>query len=152
MLATFYSGRKVSCFTINVIRGLILHREMEMFAGVAASSMPTVHQFFVRRNFSLTSWGSSLKSRLTHLLDSSAREKISYNDPSFTGWGRSDTHTSGDSERFKMRDLESDGCKHTTTKAPRAENSQIHLTQDISITQEPLDDASFKRAETSRYR
>lgn len=62
MSATFFSGRKTSCPPTNSVRKLMLHREIEMFAGVAASSMPTVNQFFTHQNSPLTSWRSSLKS------------------------------------------------------------------------------------------
>lgn len=97
-----------------------------MFAGVAACSMPTVHQFFTRQNFSLITWTSSLKASLTHLLSGYSREKLPDHNPSFTEWGGSNTHTSVvKAERFRMKSLE---------PGARVGDSQIHLTQDISIT------------------
>ncbi len=113
-----------------------------MFAGVAASSMPTVYQFFTRQNTLLMSWTSSLSSSLTHLLRSSAREKLPDHNPSVTEWGRSNTHTSEDRERFRMKSLNPGGSERKAAKAPRAGDSQIRLTQEISIIQERLRDVS----------
>jgi len=138
--------------TISSVKELMVHRQIEMFAGVAASSMPTVNRFFTRQNFSLTSLKSSLKSSLTYLLSSSIREKLPDYNPSFTDWGGSNTHTSEDREGCRMQDLESDGCDRKAAKAPRVGDSQIHLTQDISVTQEQLDDASFRPVVTARHR
>lgn len=120
-----------------------------MFAGVAASSMPTVSQFFTRQSLSLT----SLKSTLTHLLSSSsARMKLPENSPSFTDWGGSNTHTSEDREGCRMKHLGPDGCARKAAKAPRVGESLIYLTHDISITQEQLDDASFRPVVTDHHR
>lgn len=115
-----------------------------MFAGVAASSMPTVHQFFTHQNISLMSWTSSLKSSLRHLLSSSAQERLPDYNPSVTEWGGSNTHTSEDRERFRMKSLNQDGSERKAAKAPKAGDSQICLTQNISITQEKLRDASSR--------
>ena len=104
-----------------------------MFAGVTASSMPTVKQFCTRQNFSLTSWTSSLKIRFTRLRSSPATVKLPDHDPSFPDWGGSDRGIRGDDERFRMRDLESDGCERKAAKASRVEAPRIHLTQDISV-------------------
>lgn len=116
-----------------------------MFTGVAVSSMPTVKQFFSRQDFVFMSWGSSLKSSLSHLLSSSTREKISDDNHSFTAWSGSKTQTSIDGGKFRMKDLESNGGQHKVGKYPRREESQIHLTHDISVTQDRLDDAPKKR-------
>lgn len=115
-----------------------------MFAGVAASSMPTVHQLFTRQNISLMSWTSSLKSSLTHLLSSSTRERLPDYNPSVTEWGGSNTHSSEDRERFRMKSLNQDGSERKEAKAPKAGDSQICLTQNISITQEKLRNASSR--------
>ena len=56
-------------------------------------------------------------------------------------------HTSEDRERFRMKSLNPDGSKRKVAKAPRAGDSQIRLTQDISITQEKLRDAPSFPAE-----
>ena len=111
----------------------MLIRQVEMFAGVIASSMPTVKQFFSRQIFSLTSLNFS---SIRHLRSRSARVKLSDDDPSFTGWGGSNTHTSEGREGFRMKGLESDGYKQKVEKAPRVRDSKIYLTRDISDTQE----------------
>lgn len=104
-----------------------------MFAGVAASSMPTVKLFFGRQNFSLSSCGSFLKAGLTRLL------------------GRSVTIPLDNREGHKMEDLESDGCERKAAKTSPVEDTQIHLTQDSSFTEEELDDAAFGLLVTGRY-
>ena len=104
-----------------------------MFAGVAASSMPTVKQFFSRQNFSLSSCWSSLKTGRTRLL------------------GRSITRPLDNREGHKMKDLESDGCERKAVKASPEEDMQIPLTQDTSYTEEELDDAAFRSLVTGRY-
>ena len=104
-----------------------------MFAGVAASSMPTVRLFFSRQNFSLSSCGSFLKTGLTRLP------------------GRSIIRPLDNREGHKMKDLESDGCEPKAVKASPVEYTQIHLTQDSSVTQEELDDAAFRLLVTGRY-
>ena len=53
-------------------------------------------------------------------------------------------HTSEDRERFRMKSLNLDSSERTVAKTPRAEGSQIRLTQNISITQEELRDASSR--------
>ncbi|MCJ1379010.1 hypothetical protein MMC17_002109 [Xylographa soralifera] len=131
---------------------VLLWAQIEMFAGVAASSMPTVNQFFTRQNFPLRSWRSSLKSSLTRLLSSFARVKSLNRNSSFTDWGRSNTHISKDPEGFRMKDLKSNGYEHKAAKAPRMGDSQIHLTEDIPITQEQLNDISFGPVVTGRHR
>lgn len=108
-----------------------MHRQIEMFAGVTASSMPTVKQFFTRQDFSLMSWTSSVKSSLTHLLSSSAREKRDDDNPNSTNWGGSKKHPVEDHEAFRMK---SGSCERKTVKAHRTGDSQIYLTTDISVT------------------
>ena len=119
-----------------------MQRQIEMFAGVAASSMPTVHQFFASQNMLLTSWTSSLKSSLTHLLRNSAREKLPDHNPSVTEWGSSNLYNSEDHERLRMKSLHPDGSERKPAKPTRTGDSQIRLTQDISITEAHLPDAS----------
>ncbi|KAL9126710.1 MAG: hypothetical protein Q9175_007876, partial [Cornicularia normoerica] len=102
---------------------VLLWAQIEMFAGVAASSMPTVKQFFCRQNLSLTSWRSSVKFRLSHLLSSSVRVKLTDENPSFTDWGGIDTHAPEDHEGLRMEDLESDGYERKAAKARRARDS-----------------------------
>lgn len=122
---TFCSGRKTSWSLTHIVIELMLGRQIEIFAGVAASSMPTVKQFFNRQNFSLKSWGLSIKSSLPYLRSSSARVP-----------GGSNTHAAQDHGGLRMKDLESDGYEHIGAKARRAGDSQIRLTQDISVTRE----------------
>ena len=119
-------------------------RQIEMFAGVAASSMPTVKQFFSRQKFSLASWKSALKSSLTHLISNSARVKIPDHNPSFRGWDAGNMHTSTNRAGFRMRDLESGGGERKATRVPGEGGSQILLTQDISSIQEQLNGASLE--------
>ena len=126
------------------VRELIIQRQIEMFAGVAASSMPTVRQFFASQNISLPSWTSRMKSSLTYLLRSSAREKLPDHNPGVTEWGRNNLHTSDDHERFRMKNLNPDGSERKPAKPTRAGDSQIRLTQYISVTQDNLPTASFR--------
>ena len=127
------SGRKTTSPVSRSARELSLHREIEMFAGVAASSMPTVKLFFSRQNFSLRSCRSCLKTGLTRLL------------------GRSITRPLDNREGHRMKDLESAGWEHKAAKASPVEDMQIHLTQDSSYTQEELDDAAFRLLVTGQY-
>ncbi len=80
------------------------------------------------------SWTSSLKSSLTHLPGSSAREKLDDDNPNSTNWGGSKKHPVEDHEAFRMRDLKSGSCERKTVKAHRTGDSQIHLTTHISVT------------------
>lgn len=107
----------------------MLYRQIEMFAGVAACSMPTVKLFFTRQDFSLGSWRSSLKSSVTHLVGSFARVKLP--DYNLMGWGGSNTHTFDNRRGSRMTDLESDGCERKAARTPPVGDSQIHLT-DVS--------------------
>ena len=61
-------------------------------------------------------------------------------------------YTSEDREGCRMKHLEPDGCERKAAKAIRSGDSQINLTQDVSITQEQLNEASFRLAITSRHR
>ena len=70
--------------------------------------------------------------------------KFSNDKHNLKNWANSDLHNSQDRKEIRNRDLETDGCQRQLVGASRLENSQIHLTQDISITQEPLTDASFR--------
>ncbi|CAD6566657.1 MAG: hypothetical protein ASARMPREDX12_008782 [Alectoria sarmentosa] len=126
-----------------------LWAQVEMFAGVIASSMPTVKQFFSRQIFSLTSLNFS---SIGHLRSRSARVKLSDDDPSFTGWGGSNTHTSEGREGFRMKGLESDGYKQKVEKAPRVRDSKIYLTRDISNARESLDNAPSRPVVIGRHR
>lgn len=109
-----------------------------MFAGVSASSMPAVKQFFRRQNFSPRSWKWALKSNST---SRSAREKITERSPRFMELG-GDTHAAKASAESWAKDLESGGGERGWVKASRPEGSQILLTRDISVIQEQLSDAS----------
>ena len=122
-----------------------------MFAGVAASSMPTVNQFLTRQNLTLMSWTSSLKSSITHLLSSSKLVKLSDNDSNITAWGRGNTHNSETHGAFTMKDLKSNDDVRKAAKISRMEDSQIRLTHDISVTEHSLDEASFKPVLPGRY-
>ena len=136
----------------HLIELLMLQRQIEMFAGVAASSMPTVNQFFTHQSFPLKSWRSSLRSSLTHLLSSSARVKLPGRNSSFTDWDQSNTHTSKYREGFKLEDLKSDGYEGKAAKDPRMGDSEIHLTEDRSTTHEQLNGTSLGPVVTSLHR
>lgn len=115
----------------------MLHRQIEMFAGVAACSMPTIAQFFSSKNISLTDWGVSLRSSLKNLLNNSTPEKVPDNNASYKyrniDWGRSKAQASAGREGDRM----------AVAKGGRKEDSQIHLTQEVSVvTQEQLGDPS----------
>ena len=120
MLVTLRSGRKTTSPFSSSVRELSLHREIKMFAGVAASSMPTVRLFFSHQNYSLSSCGSSLKTDFTRLL------------------GRSATRLLNNREGHKMKDLESNDCERKAAKV-----SPAGITDSFS-TQEELDDAAFR--------
>jgi hypothetical protein len=135
----FCAGRKTSCPPPSSVRKLMLHRQIEMFAGVAASSMPNVNQFFTRQNISFMSWTLSLRSGLSNLLSTFTREKLPDYKASYTDWNGSNKHTSESRERFRMKDMDSHGSGRNMAKAPKVRDSQIHLTQDISITRERMD-------------
>ena len=122
-----------------------------MFTGVAVSSMPTVKQFFSRQDFSIIASGSSLKSSLSHLLSSPARGKFPNDGHSFTAWGTRNSEPFKHHEELRMRDLEPIYGQHKVGKVPREEVSQIHLTQDISVTRESLEEVSSKPAASSRH-
>jgi len=140
---------------ILVVPELMMHRQIEMFAGVAASSMPAVNQFITRRNFSLMSFGSSIKSTFSNLLSSSNREMLpDYNNsnPGYSTWrgtkpqsshagATHTTHTAVTRDRYEMRELKSEGGERKGAKILRRD-SQTHLTQEITIIREPLDDGS----------
>ena len=127
MLVTLRSGRKTTSPFSSSIRELSLHREIEMFAGVAASSMPTVRLFFSHQNYSLSSYGSSLKTGFMRLL------------------GRSVTRFLNNREGRKMKDLESNGRERKAAKVSPAGDT------DSSFTQEELDDAAFRLLVTGHY-
>ncbi|KAL6714315.1 hypothetical protein ACLMJK_007738 [Lecanora helva] len=131
---------------------VLIWTQIEMFTGVAVSSMPTVNQFFSRQDFSPLSWRLSLKSSLTRLLTNSTREKIPEGDYNSTTKGGSKTHTAGNNEGYNMRDLESNGDRNGFGMVARSDDSQIHLTHDISITQEQLDDSMYKPVISSQHR
>ncbi|MCJ1400967.1 hypothetical protein MMC11_004178 [Xylographa trunciseda] len=130
---------------------VLLWAQIEMFAGVAASSMPTVNQFFTSQNSLITSWRSSLKHSFTHLLTGSTREKLPDHNSNFTDWGEGSTRISKGSEGMRMKDLKSNGYERNAVEAPRMGSSQIRLTQDISVTQEQLDDTLFRPAAAGRH-
>ncbi|MCJ1464972.1 hypothetical protein MMC07_003587 [Pseudocyphellaria aurata] len=69
--------------------------QIEMFAGVAVSSMPTVNQFLAHHNSSINSLRTSFRNSLTNLLRRSSRENISDENPGF-----------GDLERGKRSSFE----------------------------------------------
>ena len=126
-----------------ISRLLMLYRQMEMFAGVAASSMTTVHQFFCRKKFSFASW-KSLKSIFTHLRSSSSQLKLSGNNSSSADWHGSNRRPSEDHQRLKTQDLESAAYEYNETKSPRVDSGHIVLTQDYSVTREQLHGTLFK--------
>lgn len=118
-----------------------------MFAGIAASSMPTVHQFFTRQNFSLGSRWSSLKSSLLHSQSNAAQNKLSSHHPSFMELGGGSIQSSEGCKQSKRKDVEHDARGR---KAKTASSTQIHLTLDISVTEERQNDASPRPEVTNR--
>jgi hypothetical protein len=135
-LATFYSGRKI-LYSPTVSdrytgRELTLSRQIEMFAGVAASSMPTVHLFFSHRKFPLWSWHLSVISSLLRLTSRSNGEKIpGENDQ--PGSGGVNMHSFGNGEGFMMETVKTDG-----REPGMVGDSQIYLTHDVTVTEEQL--------------
>lgn len=117
-----------------------------MFAGVAASSMPTVHQFFHRRNISLLSLGVSLKTILTNLLPISSRGDLSDKSHHYSYRGEGKLKISTDYKAFRMRDLESGDGERKTARKGRSTESERHITRDTSIAQEEMDEALFSPA------
>ncbi|KAI9656910.1 MAG: hypothetical protein M1821_003549 [Bathelium mastoideum] len=113
--------------------------QIEMFAGVTASSMPTVTQFFSRQNFSIASWASSLRSNITRLL--SLSEQASGKRPAedeliVRVWGRSNWQAYGDDKPLRMKNLISGGYKPPMpTRTTQASDSQVELTRTASATQ-----------------
>lgn len=51
-----------------------------------------------------------------------------------------------------MKDLNSDSYERKVAKDPRVADPQIHLTQGYSVTNEQLDDATFRQVVTGRHR
>ena len=109
-----------------------------MFAGVAASSMPTVHQFFVRKNISLFSLTSSLKSSFKQLRSGSGQEKLSDHDSRSRGREDSNLHGSGTCVVHGK-----DTADQVDFDRKNMGDSQIRLTQHITVTQEKRSHASF---------
>ena len=87
-------------------RELMLHRQVKMFASVAASSMPTVHQFFVLYKVSSRAKWSSLKSILMKSRFSSTKVKIRDCDPSL--------NSTEYSRAARKPDLEANGHERET--------------------------------------
>ena len=85
------------------------------------------------------SWISSLKSSLTHLLSSSPSEKITSYDPSFLERPGSNRDIPED-QGYKLKDLEVDGRKRKAAKPHQPGDSQIYLTEDISIISEQVNE------------
>ncbi|PQE16342.1 hypothetical protein CJF32_00006214 [Rutstroemia sp. NJR-2017a WRK4] len=110
---------------------VLLWAQIEMFAGVAASSMPTVHKFFSHRNFSLWSWQPSLKASLLRLASRSKGEKLPTD--SDRPVGGAIMHSSGNGECFMMKAVKRDGLEREMVG-----DSQIYLTRDVTVTQEQL--------------
>ena len=88
-------------------------------------------------------WTSSLKSSFTHLLGSSAREKLSDQDSRFRAWEESKPHGPGTSEAYSMDTADQDGFKPQTANASVIGDSEIRLTQDITVIRENRSNASF---------
>lgn len=87
---------------------------------------------------------SSVRSSFTSLIGSSTRVKLPHDDHSLPYGGKTE-HISEGRGGFKMKDLESGDYRHKAVKSGQVEeDSQIHLTQDISVTQEQLDDPSLR--------
>ncbi|CAD6444964.1 62363eee-ebac-4559-95b9-02bf3d28c070 [Sclerotinia trifoliorum] len=113
---------------------VLLWTNIETFAGVAASSMPTVHQFFSGWSFSLASWKASLKSSLIHLPGRNKREKLSGDhQPGFTAWPGDDVGNSGGHKGIRMNELDLTAYDRVEPENPRVADpeSQIRLTHFI---------------------
>lgn len=135
-LHTSYSEDKTIHSLIPVIaKNLRSYSELEMLAGITASSMPIVSKFFFRQNYSLVSWGSSFRSNIKHFMTKSAREKIPGDPPSKQSSGRN-AYNKGENKGYRLRDLDSDGSERKTLETMRTEDSQIHLAHDISVGQD----------------
>lgn len=120
---------------------VVLWTQIETFAGVAASSMPTVHQFFSQWSFSLASWKSSLKSNLIHLPGRNKREKLSDDhQPGFTAWPGDDVGGSRGHKGARMNGLDLTAYDRLEPGNPRVADpeSQIHLSHFITVTREQL--------------
>lgn len=119
-----------------------------MFAGVAASSMPTVHQFFKRQNFSLASLWSSLKSNLLHSHSNGTKTKLPNDLPGFQELSEGGFQRSKGHKGIGKNNPDYDASGR---KVNKASSTQIHLTQEILVTQEQHKDVSF-RSEGTDYR
>lgn len=138
-LATSLCGCRLPCPISNSVVALTLNRQIEMFAGVAASSMPTIHQFFVHRNFRPTSWRPTWRYGRTYIMNGSTKMKLSDYTPSFRSWGKNSMQASNNREHFRMNDLESNSCECKAAKPPSVADSRVRLTRDVSVIHEPLD-------------
>ena len=142
---TFCFGPKLkvrsrSYFHASTARKLNLARQIEMFAEVAASSMPTVFQFFHRQYLSLVSRRSILEIIFSRPLRVSARIELPELDPSFPNWDSDrKIHSSSHRELIKMKELKLDrGDRHGANpdQVPnllRRGYSQTHLIHGIIV-------------------
>ena len=106
------------------VREIILDRQVEMFAGVSASSMPSVYQFFIRHNLSLAAKWWSLKSIFMGSSTSSTKVKLRDRDPNPAESGRNSTHMPGRYKGTRRNDLELDDYEPKTLPST---NSQYIL-------------------------
>ncbi|MCJ1462825.1 hypothetical protein MMC07_001428 [Pseudocyphellaria aurata] len=110
--------------------------QIEMFAGVAVSSMPTLNQFLAHHDFSISSLRTGFRNSLAHLLRRPTREKISDENLVCGDLERGKRQALKHRKAFGMSDLESSDYMPSVVKIPQMENSQIQSTQDTSVAQE----------------
>ena len=136
MVVLSYLGRKAVPSPIrHWMTRLILLRMVEMFAGVAASSMPTVSQFFTLKAPMFASQAGALKSSLASLFSSSSQEK-SRAKSEVTGLSHSAIQASWESKRYSIGDIESAHPKAEDSRHSSLPHSQILLTKDVVISEE----------------
>ncbi|KAL9084582.1 MAG: hypothetical protein Q9165_008007 [Trypethelium subeluteriae] len=119
------------------------NRLVEMFAGVTASSMPAVRQFFHHHDLSPMSWSRSLRSNLVHLRTGSmrsTRKKVPDDNSSFKDLVKSNRRGSDITDGFRMRDLDRISDEHKGPTASQIADPYIRIQQDITVTTDQLED------------
>ena len=107
-----------------------------MFAGVAASSMPTVHMFLAGRKFSLVSWRPLAKLSFRRLLNISTRENLPEHNANLANLRGRGTAGPENVCETQMTSLSSDDYERKEAKIPQSGDSQIYLTHGISVTRD----------------
>ncbi|KAL9609613.1 MAG: hypothetical protein Q9167_005637 [Letrouitia subvulpina] len=116
---------------------VLLWAQIEMFAGVAASSMPTVHQFLHRQNISVVAWISSWKSNLTRTRSSSAHGRLPDDNKFVLNQSRSVSRKTSEAyQDFRTKSVEMENRHGKASQDSWTGDSQIRLTHDISVSRE----------------